>query len=136
MDFGNFGSVSFTKQAKVLPFIEYLEQNKFMTTMCKKCGKKYFPPRLDCPSCLSSDIEWFEVKEKGKLLTYTVVNYGPLGFEDEAPYTLAMVEFNDGVRILSRISKNVDPKDIHVDMELRVVPIRPYEEKISYEFVV
>ena len=135
MDFGNFGSVSFTSQAKVIPFIEYLEQGKFMTTRCKECGKKYFPPRMDCPYCFSSDVEWFVVEEKGKLLTYSIVNYGPLGFEEEAPYTLAMVEFNDGLKILSRISKKIDPETIKTGMELRVVPVKIGDEKISFEFV-
>jgi uncharacterized OB-fold protein len=135
MDFGNFGSVSFTQQAKVVPFIEYLEQGKFMATRCKQCGKKYFPPRVDCPTCLTSDVEWFEVNEKGKLLTYTVINYGPLGFEEEAPYTLAIAEFNDGLRVLSRISKKLSPDTIRIGMEVRVVPVKLGDEKISFEFV-
>jgi uncharacterized OB-fold protein len=135
MDFGNFGSVSFTQQGKVAPFIEYLAQGKFMTTKCKQCGKKYYPPRLDCPHCFSSDVEWVEVNEKGKLLTYSVINYGPLGFEEEAPYTLGIVEFKDGLRVLSRISKKISPDTINIGMELQVVPVKIGEEKVSFEFV-
>jgi uncharacterized OB-fold protein len=134
MDFGNFGSISFTQQAKVVPFVEYLEQGKFMTTKCKLCGKKYYPPRMDCADCLSSDIEWFEVSEKGKLLTYSVINYGPLGFEEEGPYTLGIVEFNDGLRILSRISKKIAFDTIKPGMELKVVPVNFGEDRVSFEF--
>jgi hypothetical protein len=134
MDFGNFGVVSFTKQAKVIPFVEYLGQGKFMTTKCKQCGRKFFPPRQDCPYCLSNDVEWFEINSKGKLLTYTTVNYGPSGFEDVAPYTLGIVEFPEGVRVLARISKKIDPKDIKVEMELKVVPVKLNDEKLSYDF--
>lgn len=135
MDFGNFGSVNFTKQAKVVPFIEYLAQGKFMTTKCKKCGEKFFPPRSDCPICLSSDIEWFEINSKGKLLTFTEVSYGPLGFENDAPYTIGIVEFKEGVRILSRVSKKIDPKTLKVGLELRVTPIKLGDDKVSYEFI-
>ena len=135
MDFGNFGSVSFTKQAKVIPFIEYLGQGKFMATKCKKCGVKFFPPRQDCPKCLTSDIEWFEVNSKGKLLTFTEVYYGPSGFENDAPYTIGIVSFSEGVKILSRVSKKIDPKTVKIGMELRVVPVKLSEEKISYEFI-
>jgi len=134
MDFGNFGTVSFTKQAKVMPFIDYLSQGKVMTTQCKHCGRKFFPPRQDCPYCLSSDVEWFEIKSKGKLLTYTTVNYGPSGFEDVSPYTLGIVEFSEGVRVLARISKKIAPKDIKVGMELKVVPVKLSDEKLSYDF--
>ncbi len=135
MDFGNFGTVSFTKQSKAVPFVEYLSQGKFMATMCKQCEKKFFPPRLDCPDCMNSDINWFEVKSKGKLFTFSVVNYGPLGFENDAPYTLGIVGFEEGVRVLARISKKVNPEDIKVGMELKVVPVKLNDETFSYEFV-
>lgn len=136
MDFGNFGTVSFTKQAKVIPFVDYLSQGKVMGTKCKKCQKKYFPPRMDCPYCFTSDIEWFEIKGKGKLLTFTQVQYGPLGFEADAPYVLGIVQFPEGVNVLSRVSKQIDPASIKIGMELRVVPVKLSEEKITYEFVV
>jgi len=134
MDFGNFGTVSFTNQSKAVPFIEYLAQGKFMATECTQCGEKFFPPRLDCPNCLDSDITWFEIKSKGKLVTYTTVNYGPLGFEDDAPYTLGIVEFEEGVKVLSRISKEIDTNDIKIGMQLKVVPISLGNGKVSYEF--
>ena len=136
MDFGNFGTVSFTKEAKAVPFVEYLSQGKVMATQCKKCGRKYFPPRVDCPYCINSEVEWVEVTGKGKLLTFTQVHYGPLGFEDDAPYVLGIVEFPEGVRILSRISKSINPDTIKIGMELTVKPVKLSEEKITYEFVV
>jgi uncharacterized OB-fold protein len=136
MDFGNFGTVSFTKEAKAVPFVEYLSQGKVMATQCKKCGRKYFPPRVDCPYCINSEVEWVEVTGKGKLLTFTQVHYGPLGFEDDAPYVLGIVEFPEGVRILSRISKSINPDTIKIGMELTVKPVKLSEEKITYEFIV
>jgi len=132
MDFGNFGVVSFTKQAKVAPFVDYLDQGKVMVVKCKKCGKKYFPPRADCSYCLSSDMEWIEINSKGKLLTFTTVNYGPSGFEDVAPYSLGIVEFPEGVRVLAKIRKKVDVKDIKIGMELRVVPVVLAEDRFAY----
>jgi uncharacterized OB-fold protein len=133
MSFENFGTVSFTAEAKVADFIKYLEAGKVMATRCRKCGVSYFPPRIDCPRCLSSDVEWFEVKKKGKLASYTVVNYGPTGFENDAPYTLALGEF-DGVQILARLSRDIEPKDIKVGMSLSVSPIKRPDNRIAYEF--
>jgi uncharacterized OB-fold protein len=133
MGFENFGTVSFTTEAKTEEFITYLEQGKVMTTRCKKCGTAYFPPKMDCPSCLDSDVEWFEIADTGKLVTYTTVHYGPSGFEDEAPYTLAIADF-DGLRVFGRISKSVDENDITPGMAVKVVPVKSGEEKIAYEF--
>ena len=133
MGFENFGTVSFTAEAKTADFINYLEAGKVMATRCKKCGTSYFPPRVDCPSCLSSDVEWFEVRGKGKLRSYTKVNYGPSGFEADAPYTLALGEF-DGVQILGRLSRDIEEKDIKVGMSLVVKPVKLPNNRIAYEF--
>ena len=114
MGFEKFGTVSFTAETKAADFVTYLEQGKVMTTRCKKCGTSYFPPKMDCPKCSSSDVEWFEIKGDGKLLTYTIVNYGPTGFENDAPYTLAIVDFTDGLRVFGRLSRDIKESDIKV----------------------
>jgi uncharacterized OB-fold protein len=134
MGFENFGTVSFTTQAKAADFITYLEQGKVMATRCPQCGVSHFPPKADCPSCLSSEVEWFEVKGKGKLATYTTVNYGPSGFEDDAPYTLALGEFEGGIQILARLTKDIAPKDIKTGMSLVVSSLKRPDGRIAYEF--
>ena len=133
MGFENFGTVSFTTEAKVADFITHLEAGRVMATRCRKCGASYFPPKADCPRCLSSDVEWFEIKGKGKLASYTLVNYGPTGFEADAPYILALAEFN-GIQILARLSRDIEEKDIKVGMSLVVSPVKLPGNRIAYEF--
>lgn len=133
MGFENFGTVSFTAAAKVAEFLDYLEAGKVMASRCKQCGTAYFPPRVDCPRCINSEVEWFEVKGEGKLNSYTKVNYGPSGFEGDAPYTLALGEF-DGVQILARLSRDIPEADYRVGMGLVVRPVKLPNDKIAYEF--
>lgn len=134
MGFENFGTVSFTAEAKVADFITQLEVGKVMATRCRKCGGSHFPPKADCPKCLSSDVEWFEVKSQGKLLSYTVVNYGPSGFENDAPYILALAKFDEGIQILARLSRDISEKDIKMGMHLTVSPAKLPDNRIAYEF--
>jgi uncharacterized OB-fold protein len=131
--FENFGTVTFTTEAKTADFIKYLEAGKVMATRCKECGAVYFPPKADCPSCLSSEVEWFEVVGKGKLMSYSKVNYGPTGFEADAPYILALGEF-DGVQILARLSRDIRESDIKVGMSLTVSPLKLPAGRLAYEF--
>jgi uncharacterized OB-fold protein len=135
MGFEKFGVISFTKEAKSVDFVAYLEQGKVMATKCQKCGAVHFPPKMDCPKCLGSAVEWVEVTGTGKLLTYSIVQYGPAGFENDAPYTLAVAEFPDGVHIFSRISKDVKEADIKVGMDVKVVPAKLPGDRIAYEFL-
>ena len=133
MGIENFGTVSFTAETKAADFVTYLEQGKVMATRCKKCGTNYFPPKLDCPKCLLSDVEWFEIKGGGRLATYTIVNYGPTGFEDDAPYILAIADFN-GVRVFGRLSKDIKESDIKLGMGLKVIPVKLPGDRVGYEF--
>ena len=133
MGFEKFGIVSHTVETKVADFVAYLEQGKVMATRCKECGTAYFPPRMDCPKCSQSDVEWFEIKGVGKLLTYSVVNYGPDGFEDRAPYTLALGEFENGIRVFAFLSRDIKESDIKVGMGLKVVPMELPGGRVSFE---
>ncbi len=134
MGFENFGTVSFTAEAKAADFVTYLEAGKVMATRCRQCGVSYFPPRMDCPGCLLSDMEWFEIKGNGKLSSYTVVNYGPAGFEADAPYILALGEFDDGIQIFARLSRDIEEKDIELGMSLMVSPVKLPDDRVAYEF--
>ena len=133
MSFENFGVVNFTTETKASDFLSYLEQGKVMATRCRRCGTNYFPPRMDCPKCVGSDVEWFEIKGNGKLVTYTVVNYGPTGFEEDAPYSLAIADF-DGMRVFGRLSKGLKESDIKPGMEVKILPVKLFGGRIGYEF--
>ncbi len=133
MGFEKFGVVSFTSDAKVAPLVDYLEKGKVMMTKCQQCGKAFFPPKADCPRCVSSNVEWLEISSIGTLLTFTVVNYGPSGFENDTPYTLGIAEFEEGVKVLGRVSREISPEDIKVGMRVKLAPLKLANEQIIYE---
>jgi uncharacterized OB-fold protein len=134
MGFERFGVVSYTKETKVAEFVKFLENGKVVGTACKKCGTKYFPPKADCPQCLSSISDWFEIDGQGRLITYAVVNYGPVGFEDKAPYILGIADFGDGLQALAPLNRDIKQDEIKIGMILKIKPIQLTGNKISYEF--
>ncbi len=68
---------------------------------------------------------------KGKLITHTTAYFAPAGFE--APYTLALAELEEGVRVFTRMSKDVKQDEIKPGMNVKLVPIRLDDERITYE---
>ncbi len=134
MGFEKFGRVSFTAQTKVGAFIENLEKGDLTATKCSQCGRIYFPPRADCPWCPDSTMEWFKIEGTGKLVSFTRVHYGPTGFEDDVPYTLALADF-DGVKVFGRLSKDLEEGQIKVGMDLKAVTAFLPGGQISYELV-
>jgi uncharacterized OB-fold protein len=63
-----------------------------------------------------------------------VVNYGPSGFENDAPYILALAEFDEGIQILARLSRDIKENDVKIGMNLTVNPAKLAEGRIAYEF--
>jgi len=134
MGFDKFGIKSFVSDSKAEKFVSYLEKGKVMTTRCKKCQKIVFPPKMDCTICGVSEAEWIEIREIGRLSTFTTVFYGPAGFENETPYTLAVVQFPLGINILGLIDKKIPIDEIREGMELRIAPVRLEHDRFSYQF--
>lgn len=131
--FSKFGTVSFTGITRINDFIGYLEQDKLMGTKCKKCGIHYFPPRADCCHSLDSDMEWFEVKGTGKLLSYSTLTFAPTGFTQDLPYTIAVLDYGD-YKVFGRVDKAVPEKELSVGMEMKAVVQHLTNEHLAYVF--
>lgn len=116
--FKKFGTVSFTSISKVNDFVNYLEDGKVMYTRCKDCGLVFFPPRADCYQCLTSNIEWLEVSGKGKLLSYSKLEYAPVGFGDDLPYSIAVLDYGN-YKVFGRIARDIPDEEIEVGMEMK-----------------
>lgn len=93
--FKKFGTVSFTATTKVNDFIDYLEKGQVAGTRCSKCGQVFFPPRADCFKCPGEPINWFTVEGTGKLEAFSELMYAPIGFGDDLPYTIAVLDYGD-----------------------------------------
>jgi len=115
--FKKFGTVSFTGITRVNDFIGHLEEGKVAGTRCKDCGLVFFPPRADCYSCLADNMEWFEVNGKGRLVTYSRLEFAPVGFQDDVPYCIALLDYGD-FKVFGRIDAEMEERDLKVGMEM------------------
>ena len=115
--FKKFGTVSFTGITKVNDFISHLENDQVKGTRCKDCGLVFFPPRADCYSCLTDNMEWFEINGKGRLVTYSRLEFAPVGFQDDVPYCIALLDYGD-FKVFGRIETGLEDDEIKVGMEM------------------
>ena len=131
--FGKFGTVSFTKTTRVNDFIDHLEGGKVMYTVCKSCGARFFPPRADCAGCLSSDMEWREVTGTGKLVSYSQLQYAPVGFEKDVPYSIAMLDYGD-YQVFGRLDNALDLAEVKIGMAMTTVANHLANGQLNYVF--
>lgn len=90
-----------------LPFSEYnkaLRKNKLMGLKCNKCEEFTCPPQMACQSCGSLDLEVVQLSGKGKIVTFTTQYIAPEGRENEVPYTIAMVELDEGPWLMGNLN--------------------------------
>jgi uncharacterized protein len=85
------------------PYWEGLAQGELRIQRCKNCAKAVFYPRAICPHCYSDQLEWIVASGRGTIYTYTVAHqaFGP--FAADVPYVVALVELEEGVRMISRV---------------------------------
>ncbi|HEY3276817.1 MAG TPA: Zn-ribbon domain-containing OB-fold protein [Syntrophorhabdaceae bacterium] len=132
MGFEKFGRKSFTAMTKTGKFVDFLVEGKIEGSVCKKCGVKYFPPRADCASCLSPEMDWFDMPAKGKLETFTTAYYAPFGFEADPPYTMGVVDFGT-IKLFARLAKEIPIDQIAVGMDVGIRTLKYDDGQMSFE---
>lgn len=82
---------------------EGIAQGKLRIQRCTGCKRFVFYPRSLCPHCYSEKLEWVVASGKGTIYSYTVAHQAFGQFAGQAPYMVAIVELEEGVRMMSRI---------------------------------
>ena len=79
-----------------------MSENKFVAAKCAKCGSISYYKRLVCLNCKGRDFTQEEIVGGGTVLTFTHLYAVPEGIE-RTPLTLAMVEFNNRIKVTGQI---------------------------------
>ena len=107
------------------PFWAAAADGKVLYQECPKCGHRQFYPRAMCTACAANP-EWKEASGRGTVHTYTVIRQNwAAPFKDELPYIVAMVELDEGVKMMTNIT-DCEIDAVHIGM-----PVEAYTEKVE-----
>jgi uncharacterized OB-fold protein len=102
------------------PFWEAARQGHLVAQRCRQWGHTFLPPRRWCPSCWATALERVPCSGRGRVYSFTVVHQAPSDFfQARAPYVLAIVELEEGPRLMATIL-GVDPHQVYIDMPVQV----------------
>ncbi|MDP9235985.1 MAG: Zn-ribbon domain-containing OB-fold protein [Chloroflexota bacterium] len=101
-------------------FYDGARRHELMLMRCRSCGAHRLPSRPRCPDCWSTETEWVRASGRGSLYSFGVMHQKFPGFEGETPYQYAIVELEEGPRIVSDVV-GVPPADVRVDMPLEAL---------------
>jgi uncharacterized OB-fold protein len=98
--------------------------------MCTECGAVLFPRRAVCPRCGCRDLEECKLRETGSVVTWTVIRNAPEDYMKYTPYVVALVELDDGVRVLTQVV-DVEPGEMKTGMRVEAAFRRVKEDGSS-----
>ena len=102
------------------PYWNAAREHRLVMPRCMDCGRYHFYPRTLCPYCSSSRLEWTQCSGLGTVYSFTVVHRAPSpAFAAEAPYIVAVVELDEGTRLMTNIT-GCAPDAVRVGAKVRV----------------
>jgi len=86
---------------------------------CRSCGAVLYPPRPLCPRC-GGELEEVKLPERGVVVNYTVVRSPPSEYDGKEPYIVAVVELENGARVLAQLT-DVNAEEVAEGMAVEAV---------------
>jgi uncharacterized OB-fold protein len=87
---------------------------------CTRCDALFRFAHEWCPECWGLELDWKRASGGGQVSHFSVIHQAPYpSFDDVAPYVLAMIELEEGVRMMSNVI-GIDPADVHIGMAVEV----------------
>jgi uncharacterized OB-fold protein len=89
-----------------------LDHDIFAVHRCAKCDRAHYPPRVLCPYCGSTALEWQQSDGLG-----TVYSASTIAPRKGDPYAVVLVDLDDGPRLMTNV---VGIAAAHVRIGMRV----------------
>jgi uncharacterized OB-fold protein len=100
------------------PYWEAARAARLLIQRCDSCRQHIFYPRSVCPHCMSDEIQWVAAAGTGTVYSYTVVHRSPDSFKQDVPYVVALIDLDEGVRMMSNIVGGAGPLTIGARVEV------------------
>jgi uncharacterized OB-fold protein len=104
------------------PYWDALDEGRQIFQRCVVCDNAWLPPRHECPDCLHQAWGWEVASGSARLISWVVYHtaFHP-AFKERLPYTVAIVELDEGPRLISNIVDIGDPETLVIDQALELV---------------
>ncbi len=80
-------------------FDDELTNGRFIISYCDRCHRSVWPPSTYCNICHETT-SWKQGNEHGQIIEYS----------KKENYYFCLIQTNDGIRILGRITNSIEPK--------------------------
>lgn len=102
------------------PYWDALREGHLVLQHCR-CGHVGLPARRHCRRCLGGELNWQRASGRGRLISWVIYHtaYHP-AFEQRLPYNVALVQLDEGPRLLTNIAGSLDALVADAPVQLKV----------------
>ena len=101
------------------PFWDKAKEGKLVIQFCRDTGRPQHFPRPVSVFTGRRNLEWREVSGRGTVYSFTNTFSAWPGHEDRVPYLCALVELEEGVRMVCNLL-NVKAADVKIGMKVKL----------------
>jgi len=103
------------------PFLEKMKEKKLVGLQCSNCNRVFFAPKLVCGNCLIKPDRWVDIRETGRISTFTVSYLvdDKTGEVIQKPIVLVQHDGSD-TTWLAELSPGVRYQDTYIGMPVKV----------------
>jgi uncharacterized OB-fold protein len=91
--------------------------------VCPHCDAKIFPPRDVCPACGQEAKTAYRFSGRGEVYSYSTIYEAPAGFDETAPYTVALVRLEEGPLVTAQLT-DLGETPVEIGMPVEMVTRR------------
>lgn len=95
------------------------QRYKLVGEICPHCEARLFPPRDVCPECGGEARTQYTFSGRGEVYSFTTIYDPPAGYEEYAPYTVALIKLEEGPLVTAQLTDLGDqPVEIGTPVEM------------------
>lgn len=94
---------------------EALKENRLLGLKCLKCTAVTTPPKMVCRKCGDTELDIVELSGRGTIQTFTTAFVAAEGRDNEVPYTIVLVELDEGPWIMGNLT-GIKPDKVTMDI--------------------
>jgi hypothetical protein len=88
--------------------------------VCPHCEVKIFPPRDVCPECGKEAKTQYQFSGRGEVYSFTTIYEPPAGYEENVPYTVALIKLEEGPLVTAQLT-DVDNDKVEIGAPVEMV---------------
>lgn len=100
------------------PFWDAAAEDRLVRQVCQACGTNVFSPRIACPACQGTALDWVDSDGRGTVNSHTVVHRAPTA-DRPTPYVVAIVDLDEGWHMMTNIV-GCEPDTVHIGQRVTV----------------